>query len=159
MPRDQRRLRILVAEDDPAIRELVTVRLELAGYHVIAARDGVAALEHAVNGPFAAAVLDVNMPGLDGFGVLRAMRSEATLAKVPVLMLTARNAPADVTVALNSGADDYMAKPFDDQMLIARVGRLIARGRPDGRSAAAAAPPEARAPMRAAPDEDDSFLI
>lgn len=158
MLREARRPRILVAEDDAAILELVTVRLELAGYHVISARDGVAALERAVVGPFAAAVLDVNMPRLDGFGVLQAMRSEATLARVPVLMLTARNAPADVVRARESGADDYMAKPFDDQMLITRVARLVARGRADPPPPPLSPPAERPSPA-AADQTDDAFLI
>ncbi len=155
MPRDARRPRVLVAEDDPAILELVTVRLELAGCHVVAARDGMEALERALEGPLAAAVLDVNMPRLDGFGVLHAMRSETTLARVPVLMLTARNAPADVMRAREGGADDYLAKPFDDKMLIARVGRLIARGRASPRTQG---PPSPLAPAMAE-DGDDAFLI
>lgn len=152
MPRlEPRRARILVAEDDAAILELLTVRLELAGHHVVPARDGAMALERLAAGRPNAAVLDVNMPRVDGFGVLAALRENPLCATVPVLMLTARNAPSDVVRARALGADDYLTKPFDDQQLLARVARLLARGRTAG------APPPTRPTGGGV--ADDAFLI
>ena len=72
-------------------------------------------------------VLDINMPMLDGFGVLEYMRAQSLTEKTPTLVLTARNSPEDVTRAIRLGARDYLSKPFKDEQLIARVGRLLAR--------------------------------
>ncbi len=117
--------RIFVAEDDPAIAELLTARLEIAGYRVNAARDGASALRLILASPPAAAILDVNMPSLDGFSVLKALRSHPACAGMPVLMLTARKSAADVKMARDFGANDYLVKPFDDRQLLARVERLL----------------------------------
>ena len=117
--------RIFVAEDDPAILELLTARLEIAGHRVTGARDGATALQMILANPPALAVLDVNMPRLDGFSVLRALRGHGACVRMPVLMLTARKSAADVKMARDYGADDYLAKPFEDRQLLARVERLL----------------------------------
>ena len=117
--------RIFVAEDDPAIVELLMARLEMAGYRVSAAHDGVSALRLILANPPAAVILDVNMPRMDGFGVLRGLRAHRACAHTPVLMLTARKSAADVKAARDGGANDYLAKPFDDRQLLARIERLL----------------------------------
>ena len=140
--------RIFVAEDDPPILELLVARLEIAGYRVASASDGASALRLILASPPALVILDVNMPGLDGFGVLRALRGDAACAGTPVLMLTARKSAADVRLARDLGASEYLAKPFEDRQLLARVQRLLQSRRTSqlaGKSAKA--------------EEEASFLI
>ena len=117
--------RIFIAEDDPGVLELVATRLTLAGFTVRSARNGWRAFEDIQAWRPNGVVLDVNMPGMDGFGVLRSMRGARALAQIPVLMLTARGAREDVTRAIDGGAQDYLTKPFNDQELIPRVHRLV----------------------------------
>ena len=121
--------RIFVAEDDRNLLELLTTRLSLAGYETVCGRDGWEALEGVHSTCPAAIVLDVNMPRLDGFGVLRHLGKSPRVAHIPVMMLTARNAPDDIRKALALGARDYLAKPFTDAQLLARLARLL-RSRP-----------------------------
>lgn len=115
--------RILVVEDDPLVLELITTRLDLAGFHTFSARDGYEGLARLKEVAPAAMVLDINMPKLDGFGVLRGMK--ALGIAVPTLVLTARNQSSDVQEALKLGALDFLSKPFQDQQLLMRVGRLL----------------------------------
>ena len=122
-----RNLRIFIAEDDPAILELLRVRLELAGYATFFARDGEAAIDGICNVKPDCVILDIGLPKQDGFAVLRTLRSHNSTRSIPVLMLTARNDAADVKQALAGGAQDYLAKPFDDQNLLARVARLLGK--------------------------------
>lgn len=129
MPLEARRRRIFIAEDDRNLLELLTTRLTLAGYETVFGRDGWEALDGIHSTHPAAIILDVNMPRLDGFGVLRHLRKSPSVASIPVMMLTARNAPGDIKEALALGARDYLAKPFNDAMLLARVARLL-RPRP-----------------------------
>ena len=117
--------RIVVAEDDEAVLELVRTRLEIAGYAVSYARTGHAAIETIRAVQPTAVVLDLNMPGLDGFGVLTALRSQKSRTSPPTLVLTARHAAEDVKRCLALGAKDYLAKPFKDKDLLARVARLV----------------------------------
>ncbi|WP_340643807.1 response regulator [Phenylobacterium sp.] len=123
MPHEIKQTRILVVEDDPMVLELITTRLSLAGFHTFNARDGYEGLARLKEVSPAAMVLDINMPRLDGFGVLKGMK--ALGIAVPTLVLTARNQRSDVQEALKLGASDFLAKPFQDQQLLARVGRLI----------------------------------
>lgn len=129
-PIERRARRVLVADDEPFILELIVTRLELAGYETRAARDGAQALDRLADFRPEAMVLDINMPKLDGFAVLRNMRAQGLTDKVPTMVLTARNAAEDVASAIQLGAKDYLSKPFRDDQLIARVGRLFARARP-----------------------------
>jgi DNA-binding response OmpR family regulator len=117
------RPRILVAEDDHDVRELIRTRLELAGYEVHAARNGSEALSRMSTLRPNGMVLDINMPELDGFGVLEAMKTREL--KFPVLVLTARHAADDVRRAVGLGAKDYLTKPFTEAQLQARVARLL----------------------------------
>ena len=121
--------RVLVVEDDAFLLELITTRLELAGFDTRSARDGSQALQRLTEFRPEAMVLDINMPVLDGFGVLIHMQAQGLTEKTPTMVLTARNSPEDVAQAIKLGARDYLSKPFRDEQLIARVGRLLVRSR------------------------------
>ena len=130
--------RILVADDEPHIRGVVRAYLEREGYEVVEAEDGEAALEHGRQAGLDLLVLDVMLPGLSGFEVLRTLRSEGS--SVGVLMLTARDDVIDRVAGLELGADDYVTKPFEPREVVARVGAILRRfGRPTGTDAAGAA--------------------
>lgn len=122
---ERRKARVFVAEDDRGVLDLVVTRLTLAGYDTAYGRDGWEAVAGIQQIRPAAIVLDINMPNLDGFGVLEVLRKKTELATIPVMVLTARNAPDDVQRALALGARDFLAKPFDDAQLLARVARLL----------------------------------
>jgi two-component system OmpR family response regulator len=122
---DPRAPRIFIAEDDESILDLLVTRMRIAGYHTSHERDGQAALEAIKRAPPTACILDVNMPGMDGFTVLKRMRADPLTAHVPVLILTARRAPDDIKTAIRLGATDYLTKPFNDEQLLARVARLL----------------------------------
>jgi len=123
-----RRTRILVVEDDPIVLDLITTRLDLAGYDTYFARDGAEGLARLRELRPRAMVLDLNMPRLDGFGLLRKMEMEGL--SVPTMVLTARNQPDDVKQAIALGARDFLSKPFKDEQLLQRVGRLLRKARP-----------------------------
>jgi DNA-binding response OmpR family regulator len=117
-------VKILVADDDRDLRSILAFAFKQAGYLVVEASDGEEALERFNAEEPDLVVLDVNMPRLDGFEVCRKLRSESD---VPILMLTVRGQEEDVVRGLDSGADDYMAKPFSPQTLLARVRALLRR--------------------------------
>ena len=117
--------RVLVADDDRAIRESLARALELEGYEVVAVADGVESLTVVHRETFDALVLDVLMPGVDGLGVCRVLRGDGD--RTPVLMLTARQETADRVAGLDAGADDYLPKPFDLDELLARLRALLRR--------------------------------
>lgn len=120
---------ILVAEDDAAIRDLVTHHLEREGYAVVGATDGQAALRRA-RGVADLVVLDIGLPGIDGFDVARTLRREHHA--VPIVMLSARTEEIDRVVGFELGADDYVCKPFSPRELVARVKAILRRnGQPD----------------------------
>jgi len=125
--------RVLLVEDDPSIREIASLGLKEAGFRVTAAVDGREGLTRALHDPFDAIVLDVMLPSLDGFEVCREIRKQS---RVPIVMLTARTDTLDVVVGLESGADDYVTKPFEMPELVARVRAVLRR--------AQAAPEETR---------------
>jgi DNA-binding response OmpR family regulator len=139
---DAQGARIVVAEDDPAVLDLIVTRLSIAGYEPSFARDGRQALDVLRQVRPRALLLDINMPGLDGFGVLDAMRRSSDLQAVQTLVLTARHAPEDVRRAIGLGARDYLAKPFKDEALLARVARLVRPRRAAPPSVAPASSPE-----------------
>ena len=124
------RPRILVVEDEPMVLELITTRLELAGYQTFGARDGYQGLGRLQEVKPAAMILDINMPHLDGFGVLRHMQISGEIKRVPTMVLTARNQTDDVKQAISLGARDFLSKPFKDEQLLARVARLVRRPKP-----------------------------
>jgi DNA-binding response OmpR family regulator len=126
---DGRSRRVLVVDDDPFLIELIMTRLAIAEYQVQGARDGVQAIERLQDFRPEAMVLDINMPGLDGFGVLAYMKAQNLTDKTMTMVLTARNNAEDVSKAISLGAKDYLSKPFKDEQLLARVGRLLNRPR------------------------------
>ena len=115
---------MLLVEDDPSIREVTTLGLEQAGFAVTAAGDGREGLIQFRQGRFDLVVLDVMLPSLDGFEILREIRKES---QAPVVMLTARSDLHDVVVGLELGADDYVTKPFELPELVARVKAVLRR--------------------------------
>ena len=132
--------RVLVVEDDPHIRELVVLHLGLEGLQTVASGDGTDGLRIARSEPFDLIVLDVMLPGLDGITVCRAIRRETHLKDVPILMLTARREEADKVNGLESGADDYLTKPFGIREFVARVRALLRRRRNAASASALHAP-------------------
>jgi two-component system response regulator MprA len=120
--------RVLIADDDRAIRESLARALELEGYEVATVVDGVEALARVRPATFDALVLDVMMPGVDGLAVCRVLRAEGD--RTPVLMLTARVETADRVAGLDAGADDYLPKPFELDELLARLRALLRRAAP-----------------------------
>ena len=117
-------MKILLVDDDPDLLDVTAFALQQAGFVVVKAADGVAALEIFEREQPDLAVLDINMPRMDGFEVARRLRAAAS---IPLLMLTARSEEADVVRALGIGADDYLTKPFSPKILIARVRALLRR--------------------------------
>ena len=116
---------ILIADDDPDILLLLSVYFERAGYDVAQARNGSEALQLATEQLPSIAMLDVTMPGLDGFEVTRALRENAATRSMPVILLTARAQATDVAQGMAAGADEYVKKPFEAADLIDRVERLL----------------------------------
>lgn len=118
--------RILLAEDEESLRELIELNLELEGYHVDSVIDGKAVLEKTTQAHYDLAILDVMLPLLDGFSVCESIRLENQ--ELPIIFLTAKNTSADRVLGLKLGADDYLAKPFNLEELLLRVQSLIKRG-------------------------------
>jgi DNA-binding response OmpR family regulator len=118
---------VLVADDDADIRDLVTLKLEQAGYAVQSVGDGVSALEAIRTSQPRLAILDVMMPGLSGIDVLREVRADDGLGAVRVILLTARSRDHDVDAGFASGADDYVIKPFSPRELMHRVSAVLQR--------------------------------
>lgn len=112
-------MRILIAEDEPRISRFVSRGLKAHGYTPTVVEDGITALDYASSGEFDLLVLDVGLPRMDGFAVLRALREMG--ADIPVLMCTARDSVEDTVHGLEGGADDYLAKPFRFEELLARI--------------------------------------
>ena len=121
--------RVLVVEDEAPIRELLRLHLSLGGFDVTEAGDGTRALDVARSEPFDLIVLDVMLPGIDGITVCRAVRVEGANVRTPILMVTARDTESDTVIGLESGADDYLAKPFGMRELMARVSALMRRAK------------------------------
>jgi DNA-binding response OmpR family regulator len=120
---------ILVAEDDPVTRRFVVSLLEERGYEVLIAEDGEHALQLARSASPDLLVSDLVMPYRDGFEVLRAIRNDPTIAHLPVLILSMRDHEEDIVRGLESGADEYVVKPFNARELVARIRRLLERRR------------------------------
>lgn len=131
------RTRLLVIDDDQKLCRLIREYLEPMGYEVALAHTGPDGLAAARADAFAAVLLDVMLPGMDGFEVLKALRQHST---VPVLMLTARGDESDRIVGLELGADDYLPKTFSTRELLARLRAVIRRARPETAAAPAEEP-------------------
>jgi two-component system, OmpR family, response regulator CpxR len=124
--------RILVIDDDVELCSLVSEYLEAEGFQVDCVHNGEQGLERATNGGHVLAVLDVMLPGINGFDVLRRMRNTSRL---PVLLLTARGQDVDRIVGLEIGADDYLPKPFNPRELVARIRAILRRTKTGDKSA------------------------
>jgi len=119
--------RILVADDDVDIRELIEFKLATLGHEIVAVHDGAAAIDVCRDLKPDLAVLDVMMPGMSGLDAIRVIRNDPDLADMPVILLTARAQESDVETGFDSGADDYITKPFSPRELASRVQALLSR--------------------------------
>lgn len=118
--------RILIADDEPNIREVITFALERAGYATVTARNGSEALQQMRRGPVDLIVLDIGMPEMDGLEVCRQIRKTS---EVPILFLSARDEEIDRILGLEIGGDDYVTKPFSARELVARINVILKRAR------------------------------
>ena len=118
---------ILVAEDDPLSAGILIHRLEKEGFEVLHYPDGAEALEGAVSNQISMAILDVKMPGMDGFELLERLRKVPSYYDLPIMMLTSMGREEDISRGFELGADDYMVKPFSPVEVLARVRRLLSR--------------------------------
>lgn len=123
--------RVLLVDDDAELAELVSEYLAREGFLLDAEVDGTRALDRVTSGQHQLVVLDVMLPGVNGFDVLRSIR---TTSRIPVLMLTARGDEVDRIVGLELGADDYLSKPFNPRELVARIRAILRRTRLDARA-------------------------
>src|SRR3954452_154695 len=141
--------RVLIVEDEPHIRELVSLHLGLEGYICEGVGDGHTALGRVEADRYDLLVLDLMIPGVDGLSLCRAVRNGRVNQDVPILMLTARRDESDKVVGLESGADDYLTKPFGVRELVARARALLRRPRQGVRGGHGAARARAAAPPAA----------
>ena len=119
-------MRVLILEDEKRMAELLRKGLQEEGYVVAVATDGPTALGMAQAADFELILLDIMLPGMDGFQVAQRLRQHGN--RVPILMLTARDATPDIVQGLDLGADDYLTKPFSFEVLLARIRALLRRG-------------------------------
>ena len=117
--------RIVIADDDPIILSLVALRLEIADYEVLSAKNGEEALALIRQSEPVAAILDMQMPFRTGIAVLDAIKSDPRTDKLPVMMLTGERDTVQVMQAMGAGAGDYMVKPFNPDRLLERVNRMV----------------------------------
>lgn len=122
-------MRILIIEDEKRLAATVADLLRSAGYTVDTAGDGLSGLERAKSGEYDALILDVMLPGMDGYTLLRRLREEEN--KIPVLMLTARSGLEDRVCGLDAGADYYLTKPFENEELLACLRTILRRVKPE----------------------------
>src|SRR5258705_3538594 len=121
--------RVLLVDDDAELADLVGEYLAREGFSLDAETDGTSAVDRAASGDYQLTLLDVMLPGVSGFDVLRALRATS---RIPVLMLTARGDDVDRIVGLELGADDYLSKPFNPRELVARIRAILRRTQVDG---------------------------
>ena len=138
-------LRVLIVEDDPVVTETLTTYLEHAGFRVVTAGDGPGGLARAQSPDVALVILDWMVPGMSGPEVCRRLRSASS---VPVLMLTARTSEDDRIHGFDTGADDYVGKPFSPREIVARVQALLRRSGGAAATAAATTPPTVVGPLQ-----------
>jgi DNA-binding response OmpR family regulator len=119
--------KILVIEDDPATSRLVDYSLRHEGYQVITAFNGLEGIRKAKNEAPDLVILDVMLPGLDGFEICHRLRSEPATARLPILMFSAKAQDVDKSIGLKVGADDYLPKPAAPAEIVRRVGKLLER--------------------------------
>ncbi len=136
--------KILVVEDDPAVRDVVEHALSREGMETATVESGEEALDRLRGEPFDLVVLDVMLPGIDGISVCRELRADGENSDIPVVMLTARDDEINVVVGLEVGADDYVTKPFSPRELVSRVRAHLRRRGLDARKAEASSTAEKR---------------
>ncbi|RNL80030.1 response regulator transcription factor [Nocardioides marmorisolisilvae] len=117
--------RIVIADDDADIRELVVFKLRHAGHEVLPVADGAAAVEACLADKPDLVILDVMMPGMSGLEAARSLRAEPAMTGVPIIMLTARAQESDIEQGFEAGADDYVVKPFSPRELALRVAAVL----------------------------------
>jgi two-component system, OmpR family, alkaline phosphatase synthesis response regulator PhoP len=128
------KVKVLIVEDEADVRELITYNLQINGFETDIAVDGLQGLTKAEKGGFDIILLDLMLPGMDGLSVCRKLRANKATLKLPIIMLTARGEEADIVNGLESGADDYITKPFSPKILIARISAVIRRPEKDARA-------------------------
>src|SRR5262245_27903697 len=121
--------RVLIVEDEESIRDLVCFYLDLNGYRSVSVGEWKQALRSIGEHSFDLVVRDLNLPGLDGMSLCRAIRRDGPNQEVPILMLTARREESDKVLGLESGADDYLTKPFSVREFVARASAMLRRQR------------------------------
>lgn len=121
--------RVLIVDDDPEILEWLAMDLKLSGFQTETAKDGLEGLHKSQNGNYDLILLDVMMPGMDGFEVCKNIRMSARTKDIPTILLTAKGTLNDKVTGFSSGADDYLVKPFDIQELLVRMRALLRRTR------------------------------
>ncbi len=127
-------IRLLLIDDDIELCDLLVEFLGTEGFHLNAVHDGESGVDAALSGDYALVLLDVTLPKLNGFDVLKKIRQESD---IPVLMLTARGDDVDRVIGLEFGADDYLPKPYNHRELVARIKAILRRGRPSPQDTAA----------------------
>lgn len=126
---ETRKARVLIVEDDRVVTTVVKYFLEMEGFEVVLAKDGLIGLETAKRNPPQVIVTDLNMPGMDGMAMVKALRADALTRDIPIIMLTSEESVDSETLALSLGADDYVHKPVEPRRLAARVKALLARSK------------------------------
>ena len=127
MESDVAKTKVLVVEDENDIRELLEYNLLKAGYEVTAVMSGEEALQRLGAGRFDLILLDVMLPGMDGFEICRRLKRDTRTSRIPIAILTAKSEDTDIVVGLELGADDYIVKPFSPSVLIARMRAMLRR--------------------------------
>jgi CheY-like chemotaxis protein len=117
--------RILIAEDEPDIRELIVLTLQFGGYDVVSTKDGVEAVEVAQRGNFDLILMDVRMPRMTGYEACRRLRDNVTTRHIPVVFLSAKGQEAEVQAGLEAGANQYILKPFAPDMLTRKIEEIL----------------------------------
>ncbi len=131
------KLKVLVVDDEEDLQELLRYNLEKEGYSVSCVSSGEEALASVRKSVPDIIVLDLMLPGMDGFDVCRALKKEQKSARIPIVMLTAKGEDTDIVAGLELGADDYVTKPFSPRVLIARLRMVLRRKRKDDAPSAA----------------------
>lgn len=135
---DTRHHKVLIAENERAVAEMLQIRLDVAGYHTMACRTGIQAMEMLTAIRPDVLVLDMNLPDMDGWGILQALSSRHGKPPFPVLVMARRLSAEDVRRAVSIGARDALAKPFSGSEIVDRVARLLRRPNPAVASVAGA---------------------
>lgn len=117
--------KILIAEDEPDIRELITLTLQFGGYDVVSAKDGAEAVDAAKSDSFDLILMDVRMPRMTGYEACRILRSSDDTKGIPIIFLSAKGQESEVKAGLDAGADDYILKPFAPDMLTRKIQEVL----------------------------------